>query len=135
LLLEAAAADVRQHGDNVEAYTAIPDTQGINPKVTRPERALAEFRGDLARGIVAVPSSDAPRRNLEGRAVLGYVTAWVEGKWSFAMILAQPTSRWQSDQPCVVHWRMPEGTCTQRFIIDRFADALKPNERGSANVR
>jgi len=132
-LLEAATADVRQHGDNVEAFSAIPDTQGINPKLTRPERALAEFRSDLARGIVAVPSSDTPRRNFEGQPVVGYVTAWVEGKWSFAMILGPTTARWQRDQPCLVEWE-PQGPCTQR-PIGSFMDALRPVQGGAANVR
>lgn len=133
LLLEAATADVREHGDNVEGYTSIPETQGINPKLTRPERALAEFRGDLARGIVAVPSSDAPRRDVNGQPVIGYVAAWVEGKWSFAVILGAPSARWQRDQVCLVIWPA-EGACREGGISS-FMAALRPNQGGGSNVR
>lgn len=117
-LVKAATKDVRQFGARTVEYTAIPDIV-VDPKVTRPERALKEFRGDLARGIVAIP--EKPTKNAYNEEVVGYIAAWVESKFAFAVIPANPRVS------CITVFQEVDGCATSNRVDD--LDPFNPNRQ------
>ena len=109
-LIDVAIQDVRAFGDKTGEWTALQAAEALNPKVTRPEKVLSEFKGDLARGIIAIPSVTTPATSIGGGTnTLAYVAAWVEGKFSFAL-LTVPNARYGSRfVPCYVAFEAVEG--------------------------
>lgn len=122
-LVQAASADIRAHADRAAEFTAIP-ALATDPKVTRPERALSEFKADLTRGIVTIPAQPAVVPEVS-RTAIGYVVGWVEGKLAFAVLTAAPANRFERDVACFSPLE-PLGGCAPFSPVINQIQRLRP---------
>lgn len=111
-LNKAALADVRTHGFLTDRYSALP-TLATPPKVTRPEKALTEYRDRLATGLVTIPAQGQPTRV--------HIVAMVNGAWAWTVV--------ESNTRCSSFGAVPVPTCAAISNASPLFADLRPTKQ------